>query len=181
MKRPMWYEMKKTETVRDVLDYSGGFAGNAYTKSVRLLRKAGSENSIHTIDEFQMRAFTLADEDVVEVDSTRTRYSNIVEVRGAVKHAGRFELGNNIQTVRELMLAAEGLREDAYQERAIMHREKEDLTLEMVSVDIPGIMAGTTSDIPLRNNDVLFIPSRTEMLGDRTIEVSAASSVPATG
>lgn len=178
VKRPMWYEMKKTETVRDVLDYSGGFAGNAYTKSVRLLRKAGSENSIHTIDEFQMRAFTLADEDVVEVDSTRTRYSNIVEVRGAVKHAGRFELGNNIQTVRELMLAAEGLREDAYQERAIMHREKEDLTLEMVSVDIPGIMAGTTSDIPLRNNDVLFIPSRTEMLGDRTIEVSGEVTYP---
>ena len=178
IKRPMWYEMKKDETVRDILDYSGGFSGNAYTKSVRLLRKAGSENSIHTIDEFQMRAFTLADEDVIEVDSTRARYSNMVEVRGAVKHAGRFELGNSIQTVRELMLAAEGLREDAYEERAIMHREKDDLTLEMVSVDVTGIMNGTASDIPLKNNDVLFIPSRTEMLGDRTIEVSGEVTYP---
>lgn len=178
VKRPMWYEMKKTETVRDILDYCGGFTGNAYTKSVRLLRKTGSEFSIHTIDEFKMRAFQVSDEDVIEVDSTRARYSNMVEVRGAVKHAGRFELGGGIQTVRELMIAAEGLREDAYRDRAIMHREKDDLTLEMIGVDIPGIMDGTVSDIPLKNNDVLFVPSRTEMLGDRMIDVRGEVTYP---
>ena len=140
VKRPMWYEMKKSETVKDLLTYAGSFTGNAYTKNVRLTRKSGDEYSIHTIDEFQMGSFSMADEDMVEVDSIRARFSNKVEVRGAAKHPGLFELGGKIQSVRDLLLAAEGLSEDAYEGRAIMHRENEDLTLRMINVDIHGII-----------------------------------------
>ena len=178
VKRPMWYEMKKSETVKDLLTYAGSFTGNAYTKNVRLTRKSGEEYSIHTIDEFQMGSFAMADEDMVEVDSIRARFSNKVEVRGAAKHPGLFELGGKIQSVRDLLLAAEGLSEDAYEGRAIMHRENDDLTLRMLNVDIHGIIAGTTSDIPLKKNDVHFIPSKTDMLGDRTIEVKGEVVYP---
>lgn len=178
VKRPMWYEMKRSETVRDVLNYAGSFTGNAYTKNVRLTRKSGEEYSIHTIDEFQMGAFTLADEDMIQVDSIRARFRNRVEVRGAVKHAGLFELGGKIQTVRDLLLASEGLSEDAYDGHAIMHRENDDLTLRMLNVDIPGILSGKVSDIPLKNNDVLFIPSKTDMLGERIIDVKGEVVYP---
>ena len=178
VKRPMWYEMKKSETVKDLLTYAGSFTGNAYTKNVRLTRKSGDEYSIHTIDEFQMGSFAMADEDMVEVDSIRARFSNKVEVRGAAKHPGLFELGGKIQSVRDLLLAAEGLSEDAYEGRAIMHRENEDLTLRMINVDIHGIIAGTTSDIPLKNNDVLFIPSKSDMLGERIIDVKGEITYP---
>lgn len=178
VKRPMWYEMKKSETVKDLLTYAGSFTGNAYTKNVRLTRKSGDEYSIHTIDEFQMGSFAMADEDMVEVDSIRARFSNKVEVRGAAKHPGLFELGGKIQSVRDLLLAAEGLSEDAYEGRAIMHRENEDLTLRMINVDIHGIIAGTTSDIPLKNNDVLFIPSKSDMLGERIIDVKGEVTYP---
>ncbi|MEE0119791.1 MAG: SLBB domain-containing protein [Bacteroidaceae bacterium] len=178
VKRPMWYEMKKSETVKDLLTYAGSFTGNAYTKNVRLTRKSGDEYSIHTIDEFQMGSFAMADEDMVEVDSIRARFSNKVEVRGAAKHPGLFELGGKIQSVRDLLLAAEGLSEDAYEGRAIMHRENEDLTLRMINVDIHGIIAGTTSDIPLKKNDVLFIPSKSDMLGERLIDVKGEVTYP---
>ena len=178
VKRPMWYEMKKSETVKDLLTYAGSFTGNAYTKNVRLTRKSGDEYSIHTIDEFQMGSFAMADEDMVEVDSIRARFSNKVEVRGAAKHPGLFELGGKIQSVRDLLLAAEGLSEDAYEGRAIMHRENEDLTLRMINVDIHGIIVGTTSDIPLKKNDVLFIPSKSDMLGERLIDVKGEVTYP---
>ena len=178
VKRPMWYEMKKSETVKDLLTYAGSFTGNAYTKNVRLTRKAGEEYSIHTIDEFQMGSFAMADEDMIEVDSIRARFSNKVEVRGAAKRPGLFELGGKIQSVRELLLAAEGLSEDAYEGRAIMHRENDDLTLRMINVDIHGIIAGTTSDIPLKKNDVLYIPSKTDMLGERIIDVKGEVAYP---
>ncbi len=178
VKRPMWYEMKKSETVKDLLTYAGSFTGNAYTKNVRLTRKAGEEYSIHTIDEFQMGSFAMADEDMIEVDSIRARFSNKVEVRGAAKHPGLFELGGKIQSVRELLLAAEGLSEDAYEGRAIMHRENDDLTLRMINVDIHGIIAGTTSDIPLKKNDVLYIPSKTDMLGERIIDIKGEVAYP---
>lgn len=178
VKRPMWYEMKRDESVADLIRYSGSFNGNAYTKKVRLTRKSGDEYSVHTIEEFRMGNFLLADEDMIEVDSIRARFSNRIEVRGAVKHPGQYELGKDINTVKGLLLAADGLSEDAYQGRGIMHRENEDLTIRMISVDVQGIMAGTTSDIALKNNDVLFIPNKTEMLGERIIDVKGEVVYP---
>lgn len=178
VKRPMWYEMKSSETVKQLMAYSGGFTGDAYTDKVRLTRKSGAEYSVYTIGEFDMASFGLKDLDEVEVDSVRARFSNRVEVRGAVKHAGQYQLGGSIQTVRELLLACDGLSEDAYQEHAMMHRQKDDLTLEMIGVDVKGIINGTAVDIPLKNNDLLFIPSKVEMLGERKLTVNGEVLYP---
>lgn len=178
VKRPMFYEMKSTESVKQLLAYAGGMAGNAYTKNVRLMRKAGEEYSIHTIDEFQMSAFCVKDGDSLYVDSIIPRYSNLVEVRGAVKHPGQFQLGGNIQSVKDLIKAVDGLAEDAFLSRAVMHRQKEDLTLEMVSVDIEGIIAGTSPDIALRKGDVLFIPSIVDMKGEQTLTINGEVLYP---
>ena len=171
VKRPMFYEMKRSESVLQVLKDAGGFTGDAYTKHVRLTRKTGSEYSMHTVEEFQMSSFTLVDGDSIFVDSIIPRFSNMVEVRGAVMHAGQYELGGSVQTVRGLLRAAEGLREDAYQTRAVMHREKDDLSLEMISVNIEGILEGTVADIPLKKNDVLYIPSLIDMKGEQTLVI----------
>lgn len=178
IKRPMWYEMKSTETVKQLMIYSGGFTGDAYTDKVRLIRKSGAEYSVYTIEEFDMASFNLKDLDEVQVDSVRARFSNMVEVRGAVKHAGQFQLGGSIQTVRDLLMAADGLREDAYQEHAVMHRQKEDLTLEMIGLDVKNLLEGKVADIPLKNNDLLFIPSRTEMLGERKLTINGEVLYP---
>lgn len=178
VKRPMFYEMKSTESVKRVLQFAGGFSGDAYTKNVRLIRKSGEEYSIHTIDEFSMANFTLADGDSIFVDSVIPRFRNMVEIRGAVMHPGQFQMDGNVQSVRDLLLIAEGLREDAFTERAVMHREKDDLTLEMVSLDIQGILDGRTPDIALRKNDVLFIPSKTDMRGEETFRINGEVNYP---
>lgn len=180
VKRPMFYEMKSSESVKQVLQFAGGFAGDAYTKNVRLIRKAGDEHSIHTIDEFSMAGFTLADGDSIYVDSVIPRFRNMVEVRGAVMHPGQFQMDGRIQSVRDLLQVAEGLREDAFTERAVMHREKDDLTLEMISLDIQGIMDGRLPDIALKKNDVLFIPSKTEMRGEETLRINGEVNYPGT-
>ena len=180
VKRPMFYEMKNSETVKQLLRYSGGFSGEAYTKNVRLTRKRGEEYSMHTVDEFKMGSFELMDGDSLYVDSVLARFSNMVEVRGAVKHAGQYQLGGEIQTVRGLLQAAEGLREDAFKNRAVMHREKEDLTLEMISVDIEGILNGAAADIPLKKGDVLFVPSTVDMKGEQTLSIEGEVLYPGT-
>ncbi|MBQ2595434.1 MAG: SLBB domain-containing protein, partial [Bacteroidaceae bacterium] len=180
VKRPMFYEMKTGENVKQVLTFAGGFAGDAYTKNVRLTRKAGSEYSMHTVDEFQSAAFQVMDGDSIFVDSVVARFSNMVEVRGAVMHAGQFQLGGEIQTVRGLLQAAEGLREDAYRTRAVMHRQKDDLSLEMVTVDVDGIMEGRVPDIALKKGDVLFVPSVIEMKGEQTITIAGEVLYPGT-
>ncbi len=180
VKRPMFYEMKQNESVQRVLAFAGGFTGDAYTKNVRLVRKAGQEYSIHTIEEFEMNGFTLADGDSLFVDSVIPRFSNMVEIRGAVMHPGMFQMNGKVQSVRELLMAAEGLREDAFTDRAVMHREKEDLTLEMISVDVKGIMDGTLADIPLKKNDVLFVPSKSDLTGEQTLRINGEVNYPGT-
>lgn len=178
VKRPMFYEMKKDESVSTILSYSGGFTGDAYKKNVRLVRKSGSEYSIHTIDEFDMGRFQLSDGDSLYVDSIIPRFSNMVEVRGAVFHPGMYELGDNVNSVRTLIEAAEGLREDAFGGRAVMHRTKEDFTLEVVSVDIIRLINGEVADIPLKKNDVLYVPSKLDMIGEQTIKIGGEVNFP---
>ena len=146
VKRPMFYEMKESESVASILDYAGGFAGDAYTNNIRLVRKSGREYSVYTVGEFDMNGFLLKDGDSLYVDSVIPRFSNVAEVRGAVFHPGQYQMDGSIKTVRQLIKAADGLREDAFLKRAVMHRQKEDLTMEALSVDIEGIMAGTVAE-----------------------------------
>lgn len=171
VKRPMFYEMKKTESVSTLLKYAGGFTGDAYKKSVRLIRKAGREYSIYNIDEFDMGAFRLADADSVSVDSILPRFSNMVEVKGAVFRPGMYQVGGSINSVRTLIEHADGLREEAFTARAVMHRMKPDRTLEVIPVDVDGILAGRVADIPIQNNDVLFIPTKQEMMEQQTVTI----------
>ena len=180
VKRPMFYEMRPTETVAQVIKYAGGFTGDAYKKAVRLVRKSGERYSVHTVEEFDMSSFKLTDGDAITVDGMINRYENMVEVKGAVFRAGQFELGKQITSVRSLIEAAGGLTEDAFTSRGVMYRMKDDRTLEAQSVDIAGIMAGTVADVPLKNEDVLFIPTQTERVSERIVTIQGEVLSPGT-
>lgn len=171
VKRPMYYEMKKNESVGTLLKYAGGFMGDAYKKSVSLVRKAGTQYSVYTVGEFDMNSFYLNDEDSVSVDSVLPRYSNMVEIKGAVFRPGMYQVGGEITSVRSLIEHAEGVTEDAFTARAVMHRMKADRTLEVVSVDVAGIMAGIVADIPLRNEDVLYVPSKKDLQEEQVLTI----------
>lgn len=178
VKRPMYYEMKKNEKLSDIIRYAGGFTGDAYKRSVRLIRKTGKEFSIHNVDEFDFPSFVLNDEDSITVDSVIARFSNMVEIKGAVFRPGMYQVDGSINTVKALLNAAEGLKEEAFTARAVMHRLKADRTLEALSVDLNGILAGTSPDIPLRANDVLFVPTRADMMEEQTMTIHGEVNYP---
>ena len=180
VKRPMYYEMKKNESVGTLIKYAGGFAGDAYQASVRLVRKAGGEMSVYSIDEFERNSFQLADGDSIAVDSVLQRYRNMVEVKGAVMRPGMYQMDGNITTVRQLIEAAGGLDEDAFTARGIIHRRKDDRSLEVVSVDIRGVMNHTVADITLKNEDVFFVPSTKLMQEERILTISGEVNYPGT-
>ena len=178
VKRPMFYEMKKEESLSALLKYSGGFTGDAYRQSVRVMRKAGALYSVHTVNEFDFSAFHLDDGDSIAVDSIIARYSNMTEVKGAVFRPGLYEVGTQVNSVRTLIDAAGGLTEDAFRQHAVMHRMKDDRTLEVLSVDIAGILDGRVADVPLRNEDVLYVPSRKEKLQTQTLTIHGEVQYP---
>ena len=180
VKRPMFYEMKKNESVASLLKYAGSFTGDAYTKAVRVNRKTGREYSVYNVGEFDYSSFQIADGDSVEVDSILPRFANTVEVRGAVFRPGKYNLGGQVNSVRTLLAQAEGVTEKAFTARAVMHRLKADRSLEAIRVDVAGIMSGRVADIPLKENDVLFIPTRPEEIQERTITIRGEVNYPGT-
>ena len=177
VKRPMAYEMKKNESVATLLKYAGGFASGAYRKAVRVNRVAGDHYSAYNVPEFEMAGFKLADGDSVTVDSIMARYENTVTVEGAVFHPGHYDLGSN-PTVRTLVQSAGGVTEVAFLGRAVLHRMKSDRTWSVLSVDLEGVLNGTSADVPLENEDILTIALRQDKSNARAVTIIGEVMVP---
>ena len=171
VKRPMFYEMKPTETVATILEYAGGFTGDAYKKAVRLIRKSGREHQVFNVDEMDYSVFRLEDGDMITTDAVLDRFENKVEVRGAVYRPGLYQLNNEVSTVKELIKKAEGLRGDAFLNRALLDREREDLSHEVIAIDLQGLLNGTFADVPLQKNDILYISSITDLKEEETVSI----------
>ena len=180
VKRPMSYELKAGQTLADLIEYAAGFAGDAYTKNVSVVRMDGSEYQVLTVNEPEYASFRLQEGDVVTVGAMLDRFKNKIEVKGAVYRPGIYQLGNDITTVKQLVEKAEGLKGDAFTNRALITREREDLTLEMVPVNIGAIMDGSAADVELCKNDVLYIPSIHDLNDMGTITVDGQVARPGT-
>lgn len=178
VRRPMFYEMKQDESVGTLIKYSGGFTGEAYQGLVTLVRKASGQMAVYSLDEFERNSFQLRDADSLFVDSTLNRYSNMVEVKGAVFRPGKFQMDGSISTVRQLLEAAGGPLENALIRHAIMHRRKEDRSLEVLAVDVAALMEHSVPDIPLRNEDVLYLPSKQDMQEELTLQIMGEVNYP---
>ena len=180
VKRPMAYEMRKSESLSTLLKFSGGFAGDAYKKSLRVLRKSGLMKSVHNVEEFELADFKVEDCDSVIVDSIIDRYENMVEIKGAVFRPGMYQLGEKVNSVRSLIENADGVTEEAMTSRAVMRRMKPNRTQEVISIDLEGILNGSTADVPLENEDILFIPTLAEHQNLRTLTIDGEVIFPGT-
>ena len=180
VKRPMAYEMRKSESLATLLKYSGGFTGDAFKKLLRVLRKSEELKSVYNVEEFELADFKVDDGDEVIVDAVIDRYKNMVEVKGAVFRPGMYRLGEKVNSVRSLLEMASGLTEEAMSSRAVMRRMKPNRTQEVLSIDIEGILNGSTPDVALQNEDVLFIPTLAEHQNLRTLTIDGQVIFPGT-
>ncbi len=180
VKRPMAYELRESESLSTLLKYSGGFASDAYKKSLRVLRKNGRMKSVFNVEEFERADFKMFDGDSVIVDSIYNRFENMVEIKGAVFRPGMYQLGDKVSSVRSLIENADGITEEAMTSRAVLRRMKANRTQEVLSIDLKGILDGTAADVPLENEDVLFIPTSAEHQNLRTLTINGEVIFPGT-
>lgn len=180
VKRPMKYEMKEDETISTLLKYAGFFASNAYKNSVRVIRQEGRQLAVSTVERDNFGSFKVMDGDVVSADSISNRYSNRLEIVGAVYRPGIYEFSDKINTVKKLLTQADGLLGDAFTNRAVLYRQRENLTSEVLPVDVKGIMNGTAADVELRNNDLLYIPSIHDIKDEGNVYISGEIKKPGT-
>lgn len=179
VKRPMFFEMKEGENLNQLIKYAGGFAKGAYTNNITVTRQTGRDYEICNVDNFDFAGFEMKDGDEVEVGELVSRFENRITVRGAVYHPGIYQLGK-INSVKELIEQCDGLLPDAFTERALVHREHADRTLESLPVNVEGIMNGTAPDIILQNNDVLYIPSINELQDMGSLTINGEVAMPGT-
>ena len=182
VKRPMRFEMKKDEPLSTLINYAGGFDADAYTRSLRVVRQNGEEYEVNTVKDIDYSVYKMRNGDVVTAEAILNRFTNKLEVRGAVYRPGVYQLSGTLNTVRELVNEAQGLTGDAFLNRSVLYRQNDDLTTEVLPVDIRSIMSGTSPNIALRKNDILYIPSIHDLSdrGDITVhgEVARPDSYP---
>lgn len=178
VKRPMMFEMKPSENLQNLLTYAGGFAEGAYREDVTVVRQNGKDFEVHTVEDAQFTQFTMKDGDAIEVGKLLSLFHNRLTIKGAVYREGVYQLSGKVNTVKSLIQKAGGLLPEAFTNHAVLHREKEDRTLEVVSVDVKGILNGTVTDIVLRNNDELFIPSIYDLKDQGVLTISGEVAAP---
>lgn len=171
VKRPMYYEMKKTESLQSLLQYAGGFTGDAYKQKVRIERKSEDGLTVHNIDEWDYTSFHTEDGDVAVVGTVIERYKNTVFVEGAVFRPGQYKLGSAVNSVKTLIEQAGGLVEQAYMTRAVLHRLKEDRTIQTITINLRAIIEGSAPDIVLMNEDRLLISSYEEIVNRQNMYI----------
>ena len=137
-----------------------------------------SDLAVFNVGEFDFASFHIADGDSVSVDSVLQRYKNTVELKGAVFRPGMYNLGEQVNSVRSLIEQADGVTEAAFTNRAVIHRMKADRTLEVLSIDLGGILSGKVADVPLKENDVLFISTKPEQVTQRTLTIRGEVRFP---
>ncbi len=178
VKRPMWYEMREDETLQDLLRFAGGFSGNAYRANVTLHRKGTNEMEAFTLNQPEYASFKLQDGDQVGVGNILDRFSNMVEITGAIERPGKYAVGDRIKTVRDLVEIALGPTGDAYLYRALLYREQDDLRQTMESFDLDALLNNRIEDIPLRKNDRLHVPSIFSLEDSITVYVGGSVRAP---
>lgn len=180
VKRPMRYEMKNGETVETLIGYAGGFTSDAYTKSLRMVRQNGKEYQVNTIDDKDYASYRLSDGDMVTAEAILDRFTNKLEIRGAVYRPGIYELNDNVNTVKALIARADSLTDDAFTTRAVLYRLRDNMTREVKQIDVAALINGTIPDIVLQCNDVLFIPSIHDINDWGDVEIAGEVIAPGT-
>lgn len=180
VKRPMKYELAEGETLETLIEYAGGFASDAYTSDLRLIRQTGDEREVFTVQENQYAGWLMHDGDEVTVSESLDRFANKIEVRGYVFRPGMFQLGDEIATLKQLVKSAGGPTEDAFLGRAVILREKADLSLETLSVDLGAILAGSAEDVLLRKNDILVVSGIHELYDRGILTINGLVASPGT-
>lgn len=180
VKRPMYFEMKDGESLQDLIDYAGGFAGGAFTDNVTVVRQNGRSYEVRTVDAADYKGFIVQNGDEVTVNQLNSYYENKLTISGAVYQPGTYEFGGDVKTVRQLVAKAGGVLPDAFLNRAVLHREHEDKTLEVISVNLGKVLSGEATDIVLQKNDELYVTSISDLRETGTMTISGMVANPGT-
>jgi protein involved in polysaccharide export with SLBB domain len=153
--RPGIYELQPNETLADVLTFAGGYKSFAYKARITGIRNTDFDKKVIDIVKDSIAFFKPQNGDSYSIGGLIDRFQNRVVINGTVFKPGNYAVEKGI-TLDQLIKKAEGLREDAYTERVIIIRTREDLTKEYISVNLN---TPSGKNLLLQKEDVINISS----------------------
>ncbi len=180
VRREGLFEVKQNEALEDLYVYTGGFTSVAYRDRVTIRRIENNQRKVVDVPSSEFSSFTLQDGDEILIGEALERFSNRVQVEGAINRPGEYSLEDQGLTVKTLLEKAQGLKPEAFSTRATLYRTSADLTLAAEPLDLKGILEGTRQDVPLKNEDLLFVPSRYDVKEEYYVKISGEISYPGT-
>lgn len=180
VRREGLFEVKQEESLDDLYIYTGGFTSLAYKDRVTVRRIENNQRKVVDVPSVEFDTFTLRDGDEILIGEALERFSNRVQVTGSVTRPGEYSLDENGLTVKGLIEKAQGLKPEAFSTRATLYRTSADLTLAAEPLDLKGILNGIAPDIALKNEDLLFVPSRYDVQEEYYVKISGEINYPGT-
>jgi len=176
VKRNLFFDMKPGETLEDLIHFSGGFTGKAYTRRIKIIRKTPLEKKILVVGNNQQDTTKLFNGDLVIVDSVLNRYQNRVLITGAIMMPGQYAV-NKQTSLQNIISEANGFRLDAYKKRIVVYRLTKDLTRKALSVNLNNLINKGKQFI-LQREDSIYVPSLYDLKEKSTIQVNGQVSRP---
>ncbi|KEQ28947.1 capsule biosynthesis protein [Pedobacter antarcticus 4BY] len=170
VKRPALFEVLNTESLEDVIRFAGGFSNKAYTARIKVLQNTNKERRITDVFADDYSKYNPLNGDKYVVEQILDRFANRVEITGAVFRPGQYELENGL-TLKQLILKADGLKEDAFLNRGYISRLNSDNTLALQSFDVSKILSGAEQDIVLKREDKVTISSLFDLRDEYKVDI----------
>ena len=178
VRREGFFEVKPGETLQDLYIYTGGFLPIAYKDRVTVRRLANNQRKVVDVSQSEFGTFNPLDGDEILIGEALDRFSNRVQITGSVNRPGEYSLDEEGLSVKGLIEKAQGLKPEAFANRATLYRTSADLTLAAEPLDLQGILEGTAEDVKLKNEDLLFIPSRYDIQEEYYVKISGEIGFP---
>ncbi len=179
VRREGFFEVKPEETLSDLYIYTGGFTSEAYKDRLTVRRIENNERRVMDVAQPDFKNFNPKDGDEILIGEALDRFVNRVQISGAVQRPGEYALENGV-SVKGLVEKAQGLKPEAFVNRATLYRTSDDLTLAATTLDLKGILDGSVTDVLLKNEDLLFIPSRYDIQEETYVKISGEVNSPGT-
>lgn len=176
-KRNGLFELTENEKLQDAITYAGGFNQYAYKHRLKVYRNTSRERRIVDVMEADFPKFNVVSGDSVVTERLLERFENMVSIEGAIFRPGEYSLDSN-PTLLELIKSAEGLKGEALTGRIAIVRTREDMIIENISVNLDDIMKGKSSDIPLKREDLITIPSIFDLTEPAYVRIQGAINNP---
>ena len=163
------FELKKNETVADLLNFCSGFSSKAYKQRIIIERINGIQKEIVEVDKYNFSKEIIKDGDFIKINPILDEFNNIVSIGGQVYQPGRYQFNKGL-TIQKLISKAEGYTKEAFLDRGIIVRTYDKTEKETISFSLKH----KNENLLLKDNDSVYIFSKDELKEKEFITINGA-------